>query len=583
MAITWGGYVTYNGYNFFRVGVEGSVSSTDTETTITARTYIQLASGSSEGFWNFRGRTNAGGGYSGWASGGDTYVQDTTARQISSATYKKARTTSAQTVTVYGQGYDAYLGTGTGTASQNVTVPALASYAVTYNANGGSGAPSSQTKYYGVNLALSSAKPTRTNYNFKGWATSSTATTATYQPGATYSGNAALALYAVWELAYVAPTITSLKAYRSDSSGNASDESTTHVTFELGWSFNQTGGTNTSGTAAFTWADSKGSRSATGVALSGQTGTVKKTYAATSGYSYLDTKSYPVSVTVTDAHNLKATKASSVPVVFAPLMARSQGHSVGILGIAPAVTPSGGVYPNLLSIFGEVREYAVADGYPYNRRFASNLSSQVGSDVPSANTVMASSAYYDKNGANCYYSQLVKTSADDLYHSYAVTRKKSDGSTSQGAGLYIHDPADGEAYLSFAGTNMVRNTKNEMQVGGYYAIVTGKSLAKGAAIGTYADVYRYRLFLIKLGSGDNNWCLGYRFGGSMGRDVTTASEHYIRGVGGYNTGTATYLFTSVIKVGANGALTHVVSAQHLQAASANTGTDLNFQALYGIA
>ncbi len=72
-------------------------------------------------------------------------------------------------------------------------------YTVTYNANGGSGAPSSQTKTYGVNLTLSSTKPTRTGYTFQGWATTSSATTATYQPGATYTSNANLTLYAVWK------------------------------------------------------------------------------------------------------------------------------------------------------------------------------------------------------------------------------------------------------------------------------------------------------------------------------------------------------------------------------------------------
>jgi len=84
--------------------------------------------------------------------------------------------------------------------SVTLTVPARASYAVKYYANGGSGAPSAQTKWYGENLTLSSTKPTRTGYTFKGWATSSGSTTVAYNPGATYSSNAALNLYAVWEI-----------------------------------------------------------------------------------------------------------------------------------------------------------------------------------------------------------------------------------------------------------------------------------------------------------------------------------------------------------------------------------------------
>lgn len=70
---------------------------------------------------------------------------------------------------------------------------------VKYDANGGSGAPGTQTKYYNKTLTLSSTKPTRAGYTFKGWATSKTATTANYQPGGSYTANAATTLYAVWQ------------------------------------------------------------------------------------------------------------------------------------------------------------------------------------------------------------------------------------------------------------------------------------------------------------------------------------------------------------------------------------------------
>ena len=72
-------------------------------------------------------------------------------------------------------------------------------YNISYNANGGSGAPSSQTKYYDKLLSLRSGKPTRKGYLFKGWSTRSTALSADYQPGDRYSSNSNLTLYAVWE------------------------------------------------------------------------------------------------------------------------------------------------------------------------------------------------------------------------------------------------------------------------------------------------------------------------------------------------------------------------------------------------
>lgn len=70
-------------------------------------------------------------------------------------------------------------------------------YTIKYDANGGSGAPSSQTKTWGTNLTLSSTKPTRTGYQFAGWATSATGAVA-YAAGGIYSTNSAATLYAVW-------------------------------------------------------------------------------------------------------------------------------------------------------------------------------------------------------------------------------------------------------------------------------------------------------------------------------------------------------------------------------------------------
>ena len=72
-------------------------------------------------------------------------------------------------------------------------------YRVIYNANGGTGAPATQTKFENENLILSSVIPTKENKKFVGWATSSTATSATYQPGDVITVNMSLTLYAVWK------------------------------------------------------------------------------------------------------------------------------------------------------------------------------------------------------------------------------------------------------------------------------------------------------------------------------------------------------------------------------------------------
>lgn len=71
-------------------------------------------------------------------------------------------------------------------------------YTVSYNANGGSGAPANQTKTYGVTLTLSNTKPTRTGYTFSAWNTAQNGSGTSYAPGGSYTANAAVTLYAQW-------------------------------------------------------------------------------------------------------------------------------------------------------------------------------------------------------------------------------------------------------------------------------------------------------------------------------------------------------------------------------------------------
>ncbi|MBQ8681574.1 MAG: InlB B-repeat-containing protein, partial [Bacilli bacterium] len=97
----------------------------------------------------------------------------------------------------------------TTTASTTVTVSSKTAltasataitYTVSYNTNGGSGTFANQTKTYGQTLTLHNTSPTRSGYTFLGWSTSSTATSATYQPNGSYTANSSATLYAVWRL-----------------------------------------------------------------------------------------------------------------------------------------------------------------------------------------------------------------------------------------------------------------------------------------------------------------------------------------------------------------------------------------------
>ena len=131
----------------------------------------------------------------------------------------------------------AYAAGGKYTANAGATLYAVwkaNTYTIKYDTNGGTVAPSNQTKTYGVTLKLSSTVPTRDRYNFLGWSTSASATTATYTAGGNYTADSAVTLYAVWELAYVKPAIYNLIINRCDQSGNITDEGN-YAYIEFDW------------------------------------------------------------------------------------------------------------------------------------------------------------------------------------------------------------------------------------------------------------------------------------------------------------------------------------------------------------
>lgn len=129
------------------------------------------------------------------------------------------------------------------TASAKLTVlpkeflPEPESYTVTYNANEGSGAPANQTKTKGTALTLSSTKPTRasssagsytvtfnanggsvsptsltaartTSYTFKNWNTEANGSGTSYNPGASYTADSNLNLFAQWNSSTSTASVT---------------------------------------------------------------------------------------------------------------------------------------------------------------------------------------------------------------------------------------------------------------------------------------------------------------------------------------------------------------------------------------
>lgn len=221
-------------------------------------------------------------------------------------------TSSTATTATYSSG-------GTYPASSNSAATLYAvwkanTYSVKYNANGGTGAPGNQTKTYGQTLKLSTTKPTRTNYNFKGWGTSASATTVAYTSGANYTANAAITLYAVWELAYVKPIISDFTVNRCTSNGTASDEGTyasVNFSFEC---------TYTVSSIKIEWkASNASSWSSTTVSATGTSGSID-TVVGGGGISV--ERAYRVRVTVSDSNGsttvTKIISGMSFPIDIVP-------------------------------------------------------------------------------------------------------------------------------------------------------------------------------------------------------------------------------------------------------------------------
>lgn len=214
----------------------------------------------------------------------------------------------------------AYYPTDVYTANEGVTLYAVWTpnkYTVRYNANGGTGAPAEQSKTHGVDLALSSAIPTRANYNFKGWGIAPTSTTVSYSAGSTYTNNTAITLYAIWELAYTKPIINNLVIGRCNSAGTASDNGT-YFKVVFDWIVDSK---YEGSTIDIKW----GSNNTHSLSINGTSGTVDVVLG--SGNMSIE-YSYEINITVTDTNNGSSTAFGIVTAFAFPIDFLAGGKGV---------------------------------------------------------------------------------------------------------------------------------------------------------------------------------------------------------------------------------------------------------------
>ena len=86
--------------------------------------------------------------------------------------------------------------------TQTITANIATTYQIKFDANGGSGGPTSLTKIHGIDTNLPGEKPSKDGYTFAGWHTSKNVnkdTSIAYNSGSKFSQNKEMTLYAVWK------------------------------------------------------------------------------------------------------------------------------------------------------------------------------------------------------------------------------------------------------------------------------------------------------------------------------------------------------------------------------------------------
>lgn len=229
-----------------------------------------------------------------------------------------------------------------------LTVAAKPSHTVSFNANGGSGAPGNVTKWWGESLTIPSTKPTRANYSFLGWSKTANGS-AQYQPGQSYVGtsDSNYTLYAVWKLDSLPPTIDSYYAYRCDAAGNAQDDGT-YVKHVAVWHVDAAHDTSNQCTSLkFGYKDGSVWHDYDVVVASSGTG---GTSSIISG-GYLASSTYELRCTLADKHATVQSYTTVGPASFI-LDFSADGKGIGIGQAAPSVGTN--IYGNPLNLNGTV-------------------------------------------------------------------------------------------------------------------------------------------------------------------------------------------------------------------------------------
>ena len=479
-------------------------------------------------------------------------------------------------------------GTGSGTSytynsrgskTTKLTVPAIPSYDVTYNANGHGTAPASQKKYYGTTLKLASAMAA-SGWKFVRWNTSSDDSGTGYNAGASYTANAALSLYAIWKRTISGVSIGSATVIRTEDA-TSTEESDEGEYAYISVPYSVTGAAAANITMQVTATADSGT-APTVTIVSGQTtkeadATKSGTFTARASVCSPDVRySFTITITATNTSDTQtavtATRTLVLASAFFLVDFKAGGKGVHFGGSATEdgffVSMPATFYTTVKATGNITVEKANAPNYVSK---STGVNSDIGATVPSSSNVQIGGfVRYDLNGYSCFYSETYKTTADTVYTSFVTRRRSADQATTYSHGFYMNITNTGAMTVTF--TN---NTSRDAWATGLNVVKkAGDTMTGDLAISKaipYVNTTHTGLDLKQANNGisstqyaglqvkDKNGYVANYFGlvAVTGGNVTAELVAYNRNTSGSQTG-ANYIQATVAK---DGTASYAVSNQ----------------------
>ena len=441
-------------------------------------------------------------------------------------------------------------------------------YTISYNANGGTGAPAAQTKEHGTSIRLSSTVPTRTGYQFQGWSVSSTSSIASYSPGDLYTANGDTTLYAVW--VYIADSlqVNNLSLQRCTSSGTIT-ETGTYAKISFSW---QAKSGLDSLIVGYRTSGSTGSYTNTTVATSGTSGSVNRVI----GNGSFDSETnYDFQIVIEDKNGLSATYWATLSTIAYVIDFRSGGKGLTI------------------------GEAATSDGF--HVRMDSNFHNPV--TTSSTFTANSTATFNDEavftdvvNAANATYLRL----PDDVRINN--TTFLTPQWTSDRPLITNHIALDNGIYLQAAKTNntaanvLRMNTSNQLELywgssyeplgGDVRKVIWSGVWSASSSSKTIPEIQAYNVFIVSLTSGSLSREHATKVLAVKGFDYGSSTSGRIAGVGGMPSsgGAGTFYSLSVLFSFSGSSLTFQRAGDmpHVEGSSHGTATEYRIAKIEGL-